>query len=139
MRVWRFLTAEKRLGQAHGIDNLIPNRPDGTMVVYCPSCPQIGFNLEVAWHRTPKELRHLNQSRKTADGNFHAGSYVKNTDPDDVSLYSDKAYFPDDADFKAYLKKHAGQVEDVSIFCGDSWVYLSSSSIRIVHAPISKS
>lgn len=61
--------------------------------------------------------RHVNQSRRTADGNYHAGSYIKNTDPDDISLYGSKAYFPDDTDFQAYLKKNAGQVEDVRSFC----------------------
>lgn len=59
MRVWRILTATIRLGQAHEIDSLVPNRPEGSMIVYCPSCPQVGFNMEAAWRRTPRELQYV--------------------------------------------------------------------------------
>ena len=48
--------------------------------------------------------RHLNQLQLTADGNYHLNKYTKNTDPDDVSLYDGKAYFPRDDEYKEYLK-----------------------------------
>ena len=47
---------------------------------------------------------HLNQLQQTADGNHHANKYIKNTDPDDVSLFGGKAYFPDDKEFRQYLQ-----------------------------------
>jgi hypothetical protein len=36
---------KKRLGQAHGIDKLMPRRPAGNLVLYCPACPEPGFNM----------------------------------------------------------------------------------------------
>jgi hypothetical protein len=46
IHIWYYLTMKKRLGQAHGIDQLLPHRPDGNLVVYCPACPKPGFNIE---------------------------------------------------------------------------------------------
>ncbi|KAJ3493118.1 hypothetical protein NLJ89_g11089 [Agrocybe chaxingu] len=103
VRVWRLLTATKRLGQAHGIDALLPNRPPGNLLVYCPACPEPQVNMEPHWDQTPVEYRHLNQTQHTADGNHHANKFIKNTDPDDVCLFGDRAYFPDNVKFKAYL------------------------------------
>ena len=57
MRIYRLITATKRLGQAHEIDRLLGNRPPGNLMVYCPSCPELGLNTEVGWERTPPELR----------------------------------------------------------------------------------
>jgi hypothetical protein len=44
-RVWCFLMMKKRMGQEHGIDQLLPFRPPGNLVLYCPACPKIGFNI----------------------------------------------------------------------------------------------
>lgn len=57
--------------------------------------------------------RHLHQERMTADGNHQSCQYEKNTDPDDVSLSSGNAYFPNDEVYKAYLKI-VPKKEDVS-------------------------
>ena len=57
MRVYRVIIATKRLGQAHGIDKILCRRPAGNLMVYCPSCPEPGVNMEVGWERTPPELR----------------------------------------------------------------------------------
>ena len=57
MRIYRLITATKCLGQAHEIDRLLGNRPPGNLMVYCPSCPELGLNMEVGWERTPPELR----------------------------------------------------------------------------------
>lgn len=57
MRVWRFLNATKRQGQAHGIDSLLPHRQQGNLIVHCPSCLEIHVNLEPGWEKTPHELR----------------------------------------------------------------------------------
>jgi len=62
MRIWRFLTATKRQGQAHGIDSLLPHRRQGNLIVHCPSCLEIHVNMEPGWERTPPELRCANYS-----------------------------------------------------------------------------
>ncbi|KDR72437.1 hypothetical protein GALMADRAFT_51291, partial [Galerina marginata CBS 339.88] len=56
------------------------------------------------WERTPPQLRHLIQIQYTADGNHHSNKYAKNTDPDDISLYDGKAYYPRDAEYREYIK-----------------------------------
>ena len=58
MRIWRFLTATKRQGQAHGIDSLLPHRREGNLIVHCPSCLELDVNMEPGWERTPPELRY---------------------------------------------------------------------------------
>ncbi|KAF9065885.1 hypothetical protein BDP27DRAFT_1228406, partial [Rhodocollybia butyracea] len=68
--------------------------------------PHPQFLLATRWERTPPELKHLNQDAKTMDGNFHLGQYIKNTDPNDISLLTDKdiGYFPDEKKVEEYLK-----------------------------------
>lgn len=78
--------------------------------------------MEDGWQQTPPELRqviivlgclchflisfarHLNQTQDTADGNHHANKYMKNTDPDNVSLFGGRSYFPEDSIYRAYIK-----------------------------------
>ncbi|EDR13065.1 uncharacterized protein LACBIDRAFT_322486 [Laccaria bicolor S238N-H82] len=55
------------------------------------------------WKQTPAEFCHLNQTQDTADWNHHANKFAKNIDPDDVSLFTGKAYFPDEAEYQQYL------------------------------------
>ncbi|KAH9486111.1 hypothetical protein JR316_0000175 [Psilocybe cubensis] len=109
MRFWRVLIATKRLGQAHGIDQLLPHRPPGNLLVFCPACPEAGLNMEKNWDQTPKEFSHLNQMQLTLDGNFHANRYNKNSSDDDYSLYEGRAYYPTDSDFKSYLRSLPAQ------------------------------
>jgi hypothetical protein len=47
----------------------------------------------------------LIQTQVTADGNFHANRYAKNSSPDDYSLFEGRAYYPDDTEYKEYLKR----------------------------------
>ena len=55
--------------------------------------------------------RHLNQMLHTADGNHHANKFSKNSDPDDISLFDGKGTFPEDSDFRKYIKNlPAGEV-----------------------------
>ncbi|KAJ7697398.1 hypothetical protein B0H17DRAFT_1130376 [Mycena rosella] len=93
-RMWGYLTTRKRLGQEHGVDQVLTHRPEGNLVLYCPSCPEPGFNTDKNMPPLPENLRHLNQQRQTLDGNFHCNKSTKNTDPSDLSLYDGKAYFP---------------------------------------------
>jgi hypothetical protein len=129
MRFWRVLIATKRLGQAHGIDSLLPYRPAENLMVHCPACPKPGVNLEDGWDKTPDFLwfvifllntllnlnpffSHLNQTQVTVDGNFHANRYAKNSSPDDYSLFEGCAYFPDDKEYKDYLKQQPKDAPD---------------------------
>lgn len=57
VRVWRMLTMRKRTGQAHGIDEYLPNRPKGSMVTSCPACPEPGFNMEDDWELTEEDMK----------------------------------------------------------------------------------
>ncbi|KAJ7109536.1 hypothetical protein C8R43DRAFT_962540 [Mycena crocata] len=100
--VFNFLTLEKRTGQLHGIDQLIAHRP-GNLLVWCPGCPEPGFNSDPNCPQTPHHLRHLNQSQQTLDGNFQCNPF--NTDPDDISLCGRRAYFPLDSEYKEYLAR----------------------------------
>ncbi|KAF8803122.1 hypothetical protein BYT27DRAFT_7226149 [Phlegmacium glaucopus] len=104
MCVWHFLTATKRQGQAHGIDDHISHRRKGNLIVHCPSCLEPHVNMELGWERTPSNLRHLNQTQYMADGNHHSNKYSKNTDPNDVSLYNGTAYFPEDTTYQEFLR-----------------------------------
>lgn len=141
MRVWRFLTATKRQGQAHGIDDYISHRRKGNLIVHCPCCLEPHVNMEPGWERTPPNLRydfvvglplyvwnksgifsHLNQTQYTADGNHHSNKYSKNTDPDDISLYNGTAYFPEDTAYREFLSKIPNAASEVYWGFFNSWL-----------------
>ncbi|KAJ7933210.1 hypothetical protein B0H13DRAFT_1592433, partial [Mycena leptocephala] len=105
VRVFDFLTLRKRSGQLHSIDSVLNHRPKGNLLVWCPACPEPGFNSDPNCRKTPHHLRHLNQSQRTLDGNFQCNQFNKNTDPDDVSLCAGKCYFPLESEYKEYLGK----------------------------------
>ncbi|KAJ6613667.1 hypothetical protein B0H10DRAFT_1804959, partial [Mycena sp. CBHHK59/15] len=44
VRVWNHLMLKKRAGQMHYIDGLLPHRPPSNLLVWCPGCPEAGFN-----------------------------------------------------------------------------------------------
>ncbi|KAJ7801345.1 hypothetical protein B0H14DRAFT_2615380 [Mycena olivaceomarginata] len=92
-----------RSGHFHGIDDLLPHRPPGNLLVWCPACPEPGLNPDPNCPQTPAHLRHLNQSQRTL--------FSKNTDPDDVSLCAGKAYFPLDSTYQDYLKSVSTSTE----------------------------
>ncbi|KAJ6558995.1 hypothetical protein B0H10DRAFT_1807431 [Mycena sp. CBHHK59/15] len=105
VRVFNYLTLKKRTGQLHGIDAFLPHRPSGNLIVWCPACPEPGFNSDPNCPKTPHHLRHLNQSQRTLDRNFQCNQFSKNTDPDDVSLCAGKGYFPLDSEYCEYLNR----------------------------------
>ncbi|KAJ6470132.1 hypothetical protein C8R47DRAFT_1222765 [Mycena vitilis] len=104
VRVFNYLTLKKRTGQFHGIDAVLSHRPHGNLLVWCPACPEPGFNSDPNCPKTPQRLRHTNQSQRTLDGNFQCNQFTKNTDPDDVSLCAGQGYFPLDSAYKEYIK-----------------------------------
>ncbi|KAF9538704.1 hypothetical protein CPC08DRAFT_604681, partial [Agrocybe pediades] len=99
MRIWRLLVATKRLGQGHNISAELPHLRE--LIVHCPSCLDPHLNGEEGWDQTSHEFRY---TQFTADGNHHSNRYLKNTDPDDISLFEGKAYFPEDGEYKEYVK-----------------------------------
>ncbi|KAE9398182.1 hypothetical protein BT96DRAFT_822298 [Gymnopus androsaceus JB14] len=104
--IWRRLCLDKHTGQAFSMSEEFPHCMPGSLVLYCPSCPKDGFNMERGWEKTPEELKHIYQKQLTADGNFHVNEYEKNNDPNDISLETANGigYFPHQADFDEYLK-----------------------------------
>ncbi|KAF7327107.1 CxC2 domain-containing protein [Mycena kentingensis (nom. inval.)] len=109
IRLFNHLTLRKRAGQLHNIDQQLGHRPPGNVRVWCPACPEPGFNSDPNCPKTPKDLRHLNQSQRTLDGNFQTNQYSKNNDPNDVSLAEGAGdgdgYIPKDSRYRDYLKK----------------------------------
>ena len=47
--------------------------------------------------------RHLCQSKKTLDGNFHCTKAKKNSDPNDRSLFAGTAFFPTNEELNDHL------------------------------------
>jgi CxC2 like cysteine cluster associated with KDZ transposases len=45
-KMWRLIKTEQRLGHQHGINNLVPSRPSGSLTGRCPSCPELGVNTD---------------------------------------------------------------------------------------------
>ncbi|KAJ6521770.1 hypothetical protein DFH09DRAFT_1330882 [Mycena vulgaris] len=103
-RIYQYLKTLVRLGQVHGIDLFMPYRMAENLVVTCPTCPEIGVNVDIDLPRTPLWLRHIMQNQLTLDGNFHTGHFVKNCDPNDISLCNGKGQFPPDEEYRTYLK-----------------------------------
>ncbi|THU83255.1 hypothetical protein K435DRAFT_871479 [Dendrothele bispora CBS 962.96] len=111
-RVWQTLMIEKWLGQGHGIDEELPDRPKGNVIPYCPICCEQGVNMEQGWEYSPYVLNHLHQSRKTIDGNFQANRYSKNADPDDESFFNSRSFFPS----KEEVDEYEGTVPQLQSF-----------------------
>ncbi|KAJ6563399.1 hypothetical protein DFH09DRAFT_920273 [Mycena vulgaris] len=103
-RIYQYLKTLVRLGQVHGIDLFMPYRRAENLVVTSPTCPEIGVNVDIDLPRTPLWLRHIMQNQLTLDGNFHTGHFVKNCDPNNISLCNGKGQFPPDEEYRTYLK-----------------------------------
>ncbi|KAK0207804.1 hypothetical protein IW262DRAFT_1469143 [Armillaria fumosa] len=80
------------------------NTTIGNLIVFCPICPEPDFNLEPGWQTMSPEFKHINQQNLALDRNFHQNKTIKNSDPDNISLFEGKTYFPKDAAYKVYLK-----------------------------------
>ncbi|KAK0472410.1 hypothetical protein IW261DRAFT_1571030 [Armillaria novae-zelandiae] len=102
-RVWNLIKTNSRLGQNHGIDNVLTRRLPGNLVVWCTVCPEPGFNMEKGWEKTSKQFMHLNQLNLLLDGNFHANKLKKKPESDDISLFEGRAYYPEEKQYQEYL------------------------------------
>ena len=70
---------KKRVGQLHGIDLFLPNRPTKNTVVYCPApaCPEPGVNMTQDNSSLPNELRPVFSSLASA----HSENYSDTSGP----------------------------------------------------------
>ncbi|KAJ7791866.1 hypothetical protein B0H13DRAFT_1675855 [Mycena leptocephala] len=105
-RIWRYLALQRRTGQAHGIDHLMPHRRPGSLTVRCPACPEVGFNIspETMKAATDMHLRHKFKLYLSGDGNFKLQRKNKRDDPDDVALNAGNGYFVETEEYQRYLK-----------------------------------
>jgi hypothetical protein len=55
--MWGYLSAERRSGQLHNIDDHLPSRQKGNVGVLCPVCPEEGINLEDGYEKTSHGFR----------------------------------------------------------------------------------
>ncbi|KAJ3520759.1 hypothetical protein NMY22_g12606 [Coprinellus aureogranulatus] len=93
-RVWRYLALLRRSGQSHGIDDFLKNRRLRSVVIRCPACPEVGFNIDKAEiELVAEDEKHRYTLFISADGNFRLQRKAKNDDPDDVSLNEGHGYF----------------------------------------------
>ncbi|KAJ3833141.1 hypothetical protein F5878DRAFT_665910 [Lentinula raphanica] len=117
VRIWRHLCLNKWTGQAHDLSSSFPHRTPGTLVLFCPACPEDGYNMENGWERTPDHLKHLNQEQLELDGNFHLQQLEKKnySDPNDISLETANSvgYFPDEDVYRTY-QEHAADSSEKS-------------------------
>ena len=62
--------------------------------------------------------RHLIQTQYTADRNHHSNKYAKNTNPDNVSLYDGRVYYPNNAEYQEYTRNLTKSAPEVSFYSG---------------------
>ena len=114
----------RRAGQAHSIDALMPHRTPGSLHVRCPSCAEIGVNVDIVFLESlPKDqlyaffyvvflyadsifCSHRYTVYLSADGNMKCIRMArdKKSNPDDVSLTDGYCIFPNDILYTRYLK-----------------------------------
>ena len=94
-RQMRKLQNSKSFGEVYS-ELLLP----GSLIIFCPSCPQPGINLPSDWMNIPNWIT---CQSITVDGNFHA-DHIKMRRPDlDVMLTNSDRYMVEDAHFREYL------------------------------------
>ncbi|KAJ7466564.1 hypothetical protein B0H11DRAFT_1733162 [Mycena galericulata] len=103
-RIWRYLALQRRTGQAHGIDQYVPDRQPGSLTVRCPACPEVGYNItEESMKAAEEGEKHKFTKYLSVDGNFKMQQKNKVSDPDDVALNDGHGYFVNTEQCKAYL------------------------------------
>ncbi|KAJ3717726.1 hypothetical protein C8R42DRAFT_547207, partial [Lentinula raphanica] len=103
-RIWPLFLAEKRSGVFYGkgMKEAFPLRPPNDLRTGCFICPEAQVNVEDRCDRTPEILQHTQSQRWVVDGNMKTGNFVKNSDPDDASLFAGRAYMPLEQQFEHY-------------------------------------
>ena len=93
-RQMRKLQVSKRFGAVYGSSS------QGSLAIYCPSCPQPGINLPPSWKDLPIWLT---RRTITVDGNFHA-DHIKMRKPEsDVMLTNGQGYMVEAVGYGEYL------------------------------------
>jgi hypothetical protein len=91
----RKLQVSKRFGEIYG-----KSSTNGSLAIFCPSCPQPGVNLPQDWKDLPNWIT---RRTITVDGNFHA-DHIKMRRPDlDVVLTNGDGYMVEEVQYKEYL------------------------------------
>ena len=111
----RKLQISKRFGSVY---NSSSSSPEGSLTIFCPSCPQPGINLPPDWKNLPSWV-----TRRTIalDGNFHA-DHIKMRRPDlDIMLSNGQGFITEDLKYKEYLgvakePRFVGHLEHSSLF-----------------------
>ncbi|EMD32484.1 hypothetical protein CERSUDRAFT_118810 [Gelatoporia subvermispora B] len=98
-----------RSAKRAGLDP-VRNMRAGSLAVLCPSCPQLGVNMDSRWRARPMHMRYLDALYTTMDGNFQQNQRQKPSDPGDFALSEGAAYFANTHDFKIY-QEHLGPLE----------------------------
>ncbi|KAF6750008.1 hypothetical protein DFP72DRAFT_851984 [Ephemerocybe angulata] len=114
-RVWRYLSSQRQSGQSHEIDRLLKEGRFKTIIVRCPACPDIGFNIEKAEiELAGEDEKHKYTLFISADGNYRLQRKAKNDDPDDVALNEGHGCFADTQKYQEWLKSQ-DEVDDTGI------------------------
>ncbi|KAH6903700.1 hypothetical protein BKA70DRAFT_1513986 [Coprinopsis sp. MPI-PUGE-AT-0042] len=103
-RVWRHLACLRRSGQSFEIDDLLTSRKFSSVIVRCPACPEVGFNVEKAEiELAGEDEKHIYTLFISADGNYRLQRKAKNSDEDDVALNNGRGCFVETGKYKEYL------------------------------------
>ncbi|KAJ3560759.1 hypothetical protein NP233_g10624 [Leucocoprinus birnbaumii] len=114
MCFWRHLALLRHGGQEHNIDAILTHRRQGSLVVWCPACPEIGFNVdEKTLELATDSDMHIFTLIVSLDGNFRLQSKKKKGDPNDTALCGGNAYFVEDTAYLEYLKR-IGKADEAS-------------------------
>ena len=112
-RIWCDLQARKHAGFGHDPELANAGNP-GSLVLYCPSCPQPGVNLPEGWQNEKdaqwKYARVLNM-----DGNFKADHLSMNT-PNDISLSDGLGFFVGAKQYAVHIKKSTDSQVSFCVF-----------------------
>ncbi|TFK59425.1 hypothetical protein BDN72DRAFT_780779 [Pluteus cervinus] len=141
LRLWQLLASNRRSGQAHRIDTLLPHRSPGSVAVRCFACPEVGFNLEnfIRYYPPCSFLTHLVSHKYTLylsmDGNFRLQRLNKRQDPDDVALNNGTGCFVKYDEYREYLKGVSPSEEDST--CAHLQAVKMQNSIKFKNAVVS--
>ncbi|KAF9014452.1 hypothetical protein BDZ89DRAFT_449301 [Hymenopellis radicata] len=116
MRAIRFkrgLEKRRRSGQAQGIDEFITHRRPGSTSIFCPACPDPGWNvsMEEVWEASEADAHKYTKFEQN-DGTFNAPRLKKKEDPDDEAVDAGNAYMAQEKEYQAYLDRCEGEEPD---------------------------
>jgi hypothetical protein len=147
VREWRHLKMLKRSGRGHDPAGISSTKA-GQCAVLCPACPQPGINLPEGWAHAPEEKRYSRSNPNCAirtkslhfswvyslflaiDANFRLKRKAVSNDKIDPGLSQGWSYFVQETAFKAHLREHGDQKQDVSTAYVGSSIHLNDVYIK---------